>query len=100
MNVAWRDFLVQGGSTGEGTAHTMALADDGSVILAGSTAGVWGKEGTGSGDFAAHKLDEDGNLIWTWQVNCRSLLSHLEARLGIRDRISFGRFIGVGFSAP
>ena len=61
-------FLVQGGSAADDTVHTVTLTEGGSVILAGSTTGVWGEAHVGSEDFAASKLDAAGNLIWTWQV--------------------------------
>lgn len=59
----------------------MALAGDGSVILAGSTTGVWSEHNIGLKDFAASKLDSDGNLVWTWQVNCDSLLYPVGTKL-------------------
>lgn len=62
--------MVQGGSKANDRVHTVAFTEDGSVILAGSTTGVWGEANRGLGDFAASKLDSEGNLIWTWQVIC------------------------------
>lgn len=47
-------------------AATMGL--DGSVVLAGYTAGDWAAENQGGNDFAAVKLDADGTLLWQWQV--------------------------------
>lgn len=60
------------------------------MILAGSTTSVWGEEHIGSGDFAASKLDADGTLVWTWQVNCRFIFSHLEAKVGTGGGVSIG----------
>ncbi len=41
---------------------------DGSVVLVGATTGVWDRVKTGSSDFAAVALDEDGLELWRWQV--------------------------------
>lgn len=41
---------------------------DGSVVLAGSTSGDWQGNNLGKSDFAAVKLDADGNLLWKWQA--------------------------------
>lgn len=48
--------------------YALAMMDDGSTILAGSTGGDWNGTNLGGQDFAASKLDVNGNLIWTWQV--------------------------------
>lgn len=96
---AWRDGLTQGGPRGDATVHTAAFTDDGSVILAGSTASVWGEDNIGPGDFAASKLDADGTLVWTWQVNCRFIFSHLEAKAGTGGGESIGG-LGTPWSLP
>lgn len=41
---------------------------DGSVMLAGHTDGIWNAESTGEVDFAAVKLDAEGEVVWKWQV--------------------------------
>lgn len=46
----------------------IVAGDDGSVVLAGYTLGVWGFESSGDADFAAVKLDENGIEVWRWQV--------------------------------
>lgn len=47
----------------------MALARDGSIVLAGSTTGNWNiSHAGGATDFAACKLDSEGALLWKWQV--------------------------------
>lgn len=45
-----------------------AVAQDGSIILAGSTAGDWNGSIVGTRDFAAVRLDVDGTELWRWQV--------------------------------
>lgn len=45
-----------------------AVGDDGSFVLAGLTDGEWGDSFDDSSDFAAVKLDENGNELWRWQV--------------------------------
>lgn len=59
-------------------ANGVALAEDGSVILVGSTLYTWNVESTnfplygtdlnGESDFAAVRLDENGEEIWSYQV--------------------------------
>lgn len=44
---------------------------DGSVMLAGITGGTWGGAYSNVGgeyDFAAVKLDANGDEVWRWQV--------------------------------
>lgn len=56
------------GTSGDDLVYALAMMDDGSTILAGSTGGDWNGTNLGGQDFAASKLDVNGNLIWTWQV--------------------------------
>lgn len=44
------------------------MADDGSVLLAGSTTGNWDGDNHGMKDFAAVKVNSDSNEGWRWQV--------------------------------
>lgn len=45
------------------------MAVNGSVVMAGYTSGDWdGEVHAGGDDFAAVKLDADGNEVWRWQV--------------------------------
>lgn len=46
----------------------MALAEDGSVICVGKTLGNWDGAANGEDDFAAFRLDGDGEEIWRYQV--------------------------------
>ncbi|CAM9957439.1 unnamed protein product, partial [Laminaria digitata] len=46
----------------------VAIGNDGSVFLAGNTYGDWNGANAGLSDFAAAKLDADGNEVWRWQV--------------------------------
>ena len=68
-NTAFQLRLTQDGSAADDTLHAVALTKDGSAILAGSTSGVWGEASIGLDDFAALKLDAEGELLWTWQVH-------------------------------
>lgn len=46
----------------------MALAGDGSVICVGQTYGSWDGDAKGGSDFAALRLDGNGEEIWRYQV--------------------------------
>lgn len=49
------------------------MLDDGSVVVAGGSAGEWDIPNAGDWDFAAFKLDADMKLLWKWQVAiCKS----------------------------
>lgn len=52
-------------------ANAVAVSGDGSVVLGGSTTNMWGDPLAGSSDFKAYKLDAEGMLLWTWQVESR-----------------------------
>lgn len=49
-------------------AHGIALAEDGSMIVVGETDGSWDGANAGGNDFAAFRLDADGEEIWRYQV--------------------------------
>lgn len=59
---------IQDGTAGVDNATGIALAEDGSAVLSGSTTGDWNATNLGQTDFAALKLDVDGTLLWKWQV--------------------------------
>ncbi|CAM9723705.1 unnamed protein product, partial [Ascophyllum nodosum] len=40
---------------------------NGTFVLAGSTQGDWNSVNAGDRNFAALKLDTDGNVMWKWQ---------------------------------
>lgn len=61
---SWR----QGGTTGDDKVNAAAMAEDGSVLMAGWTSGTWGEAEAGFYDFVAVKLDAAGKLLWNWQV--------------------------------
>lgn len=62
-------FFEQNGTTGADTLKAAAVGADGSVVLAGATAGSWsGANLRGFSDFAAVKLDSGGKELWRWQV--------------------------------
>lgn len=89
LNSGRRHCLSQRESSGDDVVHTVALSEDGSVIMAGSTTGVLGESIVDPGDFAAAKLDADGNLVWTWQVKCRYSLLRFIAKVGTGRGVSF-----------
>lgn len=57
----------QGGTTGDDKVNAAAMAEDGSVLMAGWTSGTWGEAEAGFYDFVAVKLDAAGKLLWNWQ---------------------------------
>ena len=61
-------FFFQDGTTEIDDIHALAVADDGSIFLAGYTLGNWTGTNLGARDFAACKLDGNGTLLWKWQV--------------------------------
>lgn len=46
-----------------------AIGPDGSIYLGGATWGPWATVHAGQSDFAAVKLDPEGNEVWRWQVS-------------------------------
>lgn len=44
------------------------MTGDGSAVLSGRCEGYWNTASAGALDFAAVKLDADGNELWRWQV--------------------------------
>lgn len=44
------------------------VGNDDSVVLAGYSSGNWSGILVGRADFAAVRLDADGNELWRWQV--------------------------------
>ena len=62
-------FLWQAGAApNEASSLASTPRSDGSIVLAGSTSGVWDTEEIGIRDFAAVALDEDGQELWRYQV--------------------------------
>ena len=62
---------VKDGTVGDDHIYAGGVAKDGSVILAGGTTGGYAAESAGSFDFLVIKLNEDGEVLWTWQVRDR-----------------------------
>lgn len=60
----------QGGTSESETFFAADSLGDGDVVVAGNTCGSLQDGGGGGGgcDFAAMKLDKDGNDVWQWQV--------------------------------
>ena len=62
---------MQNGTDEKEEIFAEVVGDDGSVVLAGHTYGNWtdgAHGGEEDADFAAVKLDVDGNELWRWQV--------------------------------
>lgn len=60
---------LQDGSIERDSFLAAAGVSDGGVVAAGYSNGTWNSEdGWGQLDFAAVKLDSDGNVAWIWQV--------------------------------
>ena len=63
-------LFAQQGTSGEDHLRNVAIAQDGSIVVAGSS---YDRESEESGfNFAAVKLDSNGNVQWTWQVRWKA----------------------------
>ena len=60
--------FAQNGTSGEDELRSVAIAQDGSIVVAGGTSGSYDRESEGGFDFVALKLDSNGNVQWAWQV--------------------------------
>ena len=58
----------KGGTVEEDRAYGIFADDDESVVLTGHTNGLWSIASSGATDWAAVKLDENGNELWRWLV--------------------------------
>lgn len=58
----------QSGTSVDDSFFAVAMATDGTVVLAGETEGGWSGKPSGGSDFVAMKLDEQGLELWRWQV--------------------------------
>lgn len=58
----------QEGTAGEDVLWDVAASDDGSFILCGWTDWPLGDSDVTNSDFSAVKLDENGTVVWRWQV--------------------------------
>ena len=65
--VTWT-IVLKGGTEKRDECYAVAMADDGSVVVAGHTYGDWSGVNAGSADFIAIKLDAAGEEVWVWQV--------------------------------
>ena len=63
--------FAQNGTSGGDNLKGVAIAQDGSIVVAGDTTGSYGRENEGGLDFVAIKLDSDGNVQWAWQVRLK-----------------------------
>lgn len=64
------------------------MGKDGSAYLAGRTYGPYNKAIDDDNDFAAVKLDSDGNVLWRWQVRNAGRariqpLGHIDVRVAV-----------------
>ena len=57
------------------SAESVVIAEDGSILVALETDGVWDGDNVGGDDFAVVKLDADGTEIWRWQVSEEGLMA-------------------------
>lgn len=60
---------MQDGSNENDTVEALAISGNDSVVLVGHTKGNWNTTNAGYYDCVAIKLDTDGTMMWTWQVN-------------------------------
>lgn len=61
-------IFVQDGTERTDYFTCAAVGEDGSVVLAGESAGSWNGLKKGSLDFIAIKIDSEGEEMWRWQV--------------------------------
>lgn len=66
---------MQDGSNDNDAMYAVAPGTDGSVVLVGHTCGTWVTTDAGLCDAAAVKLDANGTVVWTWQVQESALVS-------------------------
>lgn len=81
--IRWQDA-----GTGREVGRGLAIADDGSILLAGYTTGDWDGENAGLQDFAAVKLDSYSNESWRWQVSPRGA----GGRYKSQSVLAYGKF--------
>lgn len=48
------------------------VGEDDTIVVAGHTDGNWAEGSAGGHGFAAMKIDNDGTILWRWQVGKRS----------------------------
>lgn len=65
-------YRSQDGTDEIDEVKAIAMGDDGSAILVGYTEGVWSTTNAGYRDCVAMKLEANGTVAWTWQVNMKS----------------------------
>ena len=61
--------VAQDGTADDDYAKAAVATMNGTFVLAGSTQGDWNSVNAGDRNFAALKLDTDGNVMWKWQVS-------------------------------
>ncbi|CBJ32398.1 von Willebrand factor type D domain protein [Ectocarpus siliculosus] len=90
--VLWR---WQGGTAESDVCSAAAVAEDGSIVVAGYTVGSWGgsEANAGEDDLVVVKLDKDGNELWHWQEG-----TPLKDRLFAAALCEDGGFVLAGYS--
>lgn len=63
-----RNVWQEGSDDGSDVIEGAAAGEDGSVFLAGYTSGDWTETNLGAYDYAAVKLDSNGEVVWRMQV--------------------------------
>ena len=58
----------QDGTEAFDSISAVVVGNDDSIVLAGYSCGNWSGISVGRADFAAVRLDADGNELWRWQV--------------------------------
>lgn len=65
--------MSQGGTSATDEALAVVMDSNGNAVVAGSTEESWfSGSAVGQEDFAAVKLDSDGEVLWSWQVRSRT----------------------------
>ena len=64
---------TQNGSSGDDHLGGAVAGANGTYVFAGSTRGDWSGANAGGYDWAVFKVDDQGDILWSWQVTYRIL---------------------------
>ncbi|CAN0565340.1 unnamed protein product, partial [Laminaria digitata] len=64
---------TQNGTSGDDHVGGAVVGSNGTYVFAGSTRGDWSGANAGGYDWAVFKVDDQGDVLWSWQVTYRIL---------------------------
>jgi len=73
--IYWRRVYVfdvvafQDGTSEDDHLGGAVVGSDGTYVFAGNTRGDWSGTNAGGYDWAAFKVDAQGDILWSWQVS-------------------------------